>query len=469
MVGFLVLIELVSGIVQGMMGTLTPAIGARYEVSASALTWVNTVFFVSAAIWVPLLSRLGDIHGHRKLLRVSVSLFALGSIVVAAAPNFAVLLVGRLLQAGLLALLPLDMALVRDRVEPSRARAGIGLLIGALTGGVSLGLVLASVLSSALGSLTAVLWIPAAVTVLCLAVPFFLIPESLRRARVRIDWTGTAGLCLFLIALLLGVAEGPSWGWGSAPIIGLLALAVVLLIVFVRYELRAAEPVVDVRRLGRPRMLVLFLAAWLVGGAAFGSQTALGTFLASSPDKLGYGLGIGTTGLGWFLLPMGLAAMVGASLVNRVGKVVGHRASLCGALVVMGLGFAGMALWHTGRGEFMALSIVMGLGNGAAIAGLPAAILERSTETESGINAGLYNTLRTVGGSVTGAIFAAVLSALLIPHTAVPSEAAYSTVLWLSAGACALAAALTLAARRVAAGASQQPPAAHEAEPVTVA
>ncbi|WP_327653883.1 MFS transporter [Streptomyces sp. NBC_00483] len=455
--GLLVLIELVSGIVQGMMGTLTPAIGAHFQVSASALTWANTVFFVSAAIWVPLLSRLGDIHGHRKLLRVALSLFAVGAIVIAAAPNFSVLLVGRVLEAGLLALLPLDMALVRDRVEAGRARAGIGLLIGVLTGGVSLGLVLGSVLSSALGSLTAVLWVPAVATVLCLVVPFFLIPESVRRAQARIDWTGTAGLCLFLVTLLLGVGEGPSWGWGSALTIGMLVLSAVLLIGFVVVERGTAEPAVDVRRLGRPRMLVLFLAAWLVGGASFGSQTALATFLSAQPDRFGYGLGIGTTSLGWFMLPMGLAAVVGASVVNRAGTVVGHRASLCVSLAVMGLGFGGMAMWHASRGEFMALSIVMGFGNGAAIAALPAAILERSTETESGINAGLYNTLRTVGGSVTGAIFGAVLSSLLIPHTSVPRAAAYTTVLWLAAAACGLAALLTLAARRVTTAAADQP------------
>jgi MFS family permease len=447
-VGVLVLIELVSGIVQGMMGTLTPAIGAEFQVSVSALTWVNTVFYVCAAVWVPLLSRLGDIHGHRKLLRVSVSLFALGSIVVAAAPDFAVLLVGRVLQAGLLALLPLDMALVRDRLEPAKARSGIGMLIGALTTGVSLGLVIASELSRALGSVSAVLWVPAAATVLCLAVPFLLVPESLRRARVRIDWTGTAGLCLFLVALLLGVGEGPSWGWGSAATVGLLVLAAALLTGFVLFERRTAEPVVDVRRLGRPRMLVLFLAAWLIGGATFGSQTALATFAASPPDQLGYGLGIDTTMLGWYMLPIGLAALLGSMLVNRVGKLLGHRASLFGALAVTGLGYAGLAVWHAGRGEFVACTIISGLGNGAAIAALPAAILERSTETESGINAGLYNTLRTVGGSVTGAIFAAVLSGMAVPHTSVPRESAYTTVLWLCAVACVLAAVLSLAARR---------------------
>jgi MFS family permease len=446
-VGLLVGVELVSGIVQGMMGTLTPAIGAHYQVSAASLTWVNTLFYVSAAIWVPLLGRLGDIHGHRTFLRVAAVLFALGSIAVAAAPDFGMLLAGRVLQAGLLALLPLEMALVRDRLEPAQARAGIGILIGALTTGASLGLVIASELSGALHGLAQVLWVPAGATVLVLAVPFFFVPESSRRAESRIDWAGTAGLCLFLIALLIGIGLGPTWGWGSFRTVGLLVLSALLLVSFVGWERRTAEPAVDVRRLGQPRMLVLFLAATLIGAASFGSQTALATFVASPPKQLGYGLGIGTSQLGWYMLPIGVAALVGASLTNRVGKAVGHRSALFGSLVVTALGFAALAGWHDSRAEFLTGIVVMGLGNGSAIAALPAAILERSAETESGINAGLYNTLRTVGGSIAGAVFGAVLSAMVIARTAVPREAAYTTVFWLCAGACLLAACLTLAVR----------------------
>ncbi|MFK0173665.1 MFS transporter [Streptomyces sp. NPDC090306] len=451
-VGLLVGVELVSGIVQGMMATLTPALGAHYDVSASALTWVNTLFYVSAAIWVPLLGRLGDIHGHRRLLRVAATLFAVGTVAVAMAPGFGTLLAGRVLQAGLLALLPLEMALVRDRLEPAQARAGIGILIGALTTGVSLGLVVASELSRALDGLTQVLWVPAVATVLVLAVPFFFVPESTRRAKAGIDWAGTAALCLFLIALLLGVGRGPAWGWGSARTIGLFVLAAALLAFFVKHERGTPEPAVDVRRLGQPRMLVLFLAAALIGAASFGSQTALITFVASPPKQLGYGLGISTDQLGWYMLPTGIAALVGAALMNRVGRTVGHRATLFGSLAVTAAGFAVLAVWHDTRPEYLIGTIVMGVGNGAAIAALPAAILERSTDTESGINAGLYNTLRTVGGSIAGAIFAAVLSSMVLTGSAVPSESAYVVVLWLCAAACLLAACLTLVAGRTPAG-----------------
>ena len=146
------------------------------------------------------------------MLRVAGLFLAAGSLVVAWSPSFAVLLAGRILQAPLSALLPLEIGLVRDRLSPQRARRSIGLLVGALTFGTSAGMVLSGTLGQVIPGVHGVLLVPALATVLCAGVLFWLVPESTTRARGTVDWAGAALLSLGLAALLLGVSRGSAHG-----------------------------------------------------------------------------------------------------------------------------------------------------------------------------------------------------------------------------------------------------------------
>src|SRR4051794_34259365 len=130
-VGFLLVLEFASGLTQGWLSPLLPSILQRYDTTAANLNWVNAVFLLSSAVCVPLMSKLGDLFGHRRLLTVAVASVAAGSVLVAVAPTFGVLLLGRAIQGPLLAFLSLEFAIVRERAGRQAGRA-IGLLVGAL-------------------------------------------------------------------------------------------------------------------------------------------------------------------------------------------------------------------------------------------------------------------------------------------------------------------------------------------------
>jgi len=173
-VGFLVVLEFTSGLLQGWLPPLLPGILAQYETTAAELNWVSAVYLLSSTVCVPLLSRLGDLYGHRRLLVVAAVLVAIGSVLVAVAPTFGVLLLGRAVQGPLGAFLPLEFAIVRERAG-SRAGRAIGLLVGALAIGGSLGLLLSGLTRQHL-SLPATLWIPAVLTILAVPVAALLVP-----------------------------------------------------------------------------------------------------------------------------------------------------------------------------------------------------------------------------------------------------------------------------------------------------
>ncbi|MEV0319733.1 MFS transporter [Streptomyces sp. NPDC050658] len=433
-VGFLVFVELVSGIIQGMMPTLLPGLGAALHVSAGDLNWVSSAQLLAAAVSVPIFGRLGDLYGHRRLLRVAAVCLALGSILVAWAPSFELLLLGRILQGPLAALLPLEMGLVRDRLSPEGARSAIGMLVGALTFGASAGLVLAGLLSEVITSVHGVLWIPAIATVACVGVVFFLVPESTTRARGTVDWAGAGLLSAGLASLLLAISQGPRWGWAAGTTLGLFALAAAILVVWVLVELRVPHPVVDIRLTVKRTLLPVYAASFLLGAALFGSQSAAALFLASPPDEVGYGFGYETLGIGWMMLPSGLLAFAGSALVPRLARAVGARQVLMLSGLFMAVGYAALVFAHTEIWEFVAANLVLGFGIGLGLSAMPALVLDASPADRTGIATGVYNTSKTLGGSVSGAVFAAILTAITFEGTEVPTESAYTTVWWCCAG-----------------------------------
>lgn len=399
-VGFLVFVELVSGLVQGMMPTLLPRIGTELQVSAGNLNWVSSAQLLSSAVCVPLFARLGDMYGHRRLLRVAVSTLAVGSVLVAWAPTYPVLLFGRVLQGVLAALLPLEIGLVRDRLSPERSRGAVALLVGALTLGASAGLVLSGILGEAISGVRGILWIPAVAALLCVGVVFFLVPESVTRAAGKVDWAGAALLSGGLAALLLGIAEGPQLGWLDARTLGLFAVALVAAAAWVRVELRVAEPIVDLRLTVRRDLLPVYVAAFMLGTATFGAQTAAAVFIASPPSQLGYGFGYDTLGIAWLLLPNGLMAFAAATVAGRLTRLAGSRAVLATGGGLMTAGYAVLVLAHGEPWQFVVANGMIGFATGLSISAMPALIMDASPADRTGIATGLHNTAKTLGGSV---------------------------------------------------------------------
>ncbi|GAA4546658.1 MFS transporter [Pseudonocardia xishanensis] len=122
-VGFLVVMELASGITQGWISLLLPSFVERYGLTSADANWITASALLSTVVCVPLLSKLGDVYGHQRLLVVAASLVAPGSVIVALAPSFTLLLVGRVLQGAITAFLPLEFAIVRERAGENAGAA----------------------------------------------------------------------------------------------------------------------------------------------------------------------------------------------------------------------------------------------------------------------------------------------------------------------------------------------------------
>ncbi|WP_052743233.1 MFS transporter [Streptomyces mangrovisoli] len=428
-VGFLVFVELCSGILQGSVPTVVPVIGADLHVSSGDLNWVTSLTLLVSGISVPLVSKLGDIYGHRRMMRLTMAVVALGSVVVATAGSFWLLLVGRALQGLFATWLPLEFAIVRDRLRGKTAGTAIGLLVGALTVGATVGSVGIGLLAQSVHTAHALLWFPAVAVLLCLPVVFFLVPESTTRSRSRVDWTGAALLSTGLGAGMVALAQASSWGWGSSGVIALSCAAVVLLVLFVVLELRSDDPLVDIRLITRRSMAPLYVLSFVLGFAIFGSGTANATFMAT-PRTLGFGFGYGTLGISLMSLPMALAALLAGTMASRVVSGLGARATTVGGFTLILAGYLTQALAHAAVWQFAIAGVLLGLGAGVVIGSIPALIMQGLPADQTGIGTGIYNTLKTLAGSVAGAAFAVVMNQnqLKIPGVHLSDEHGYVLV-----------------------------------------
>lgn len=446
-VGLLVFFELTSGFLQMGMMPLLPEIGDRLGSTDSDLSWVIAVQLLAAAVCVPAFGRLGDLYGHRRLLRVALGSVALGTALVAVAPTFEVLLLGRVLQGPLAALLPLEIALVRDRLPVDMARRAIARLVGALTVGSLLGGLAMGAVYEAVGDIRLTLLMPAALAVACVPVSFLRIPESRRLAYGHLDLPGLLLLGSAMIGLLLGVSAAEEDGWLTSTVLVPIAAGAVLLAVFTVVELRSADPLLDLRTMKGRGSAPFYLASFLFGVFFFGVQAPNTTFWAADRAETGYGFGLEALSISLMVLPGAVGSVLGSILTDRIAGRTGYRAALLGAFTVIALSFGSFVLLHDVWWHMSATYGFLGFAVGLALGAMPTVIVEASDVSRSGIATAVYNNVKTLGGAVAGGVFATVLGSLLTPAGTTPSETAYVT-LWLVAGACALTAAAAVAAAR---------------------
>ncbi|MEV3860379.1 MFS transporter [Streptomyces sp. NPDC050095] len=455
-VGLLVAFELVSGFLQGAAVPLVPEIQDWQGISTGQAQWFTTVQYLAAAISVPALGRLGDLYGHRRMIRVTLAVIATGTVLVACAPDLGVLLLGRALMGPLAALLPLEIGLVRDRLSVEGGRKAVGLLVGTLTLGTVLGHALVGPLLSLLGDLRATLVALAALAIGCLALAFTAIPESRTRAAGRMDWSGAILLALALTALLGTLSRGAARGWGSAPTLGGLLLAAVLLGIWIRLQLARPHALVDVRAVARRRSAPYYVSGFVLGSVMLGGQSVAVSFMAASPGEAGYGFGLAAWQISVYGVVPNVMAFAGSALCAALAVRIGYRRLLLVSFTALATGYGGLIVLHSGMAAFMAANALVGVGCGLALGGLPTVIVEGSAADRTASATAVYNNLKTLGGSVGGAAFAVVLGSLVVGGTGTPALSAYVTI-WAAGGAaCVLAvlAQLALNARKSA----QAPP-----------
>lgn len=373
-----------------------PTIEAELDSSRAWTAWLITGYLVAASVATPLLGRLGDRHGRRRVLVWSMAVFFAGSVGAAAAPSIESLIACRILQGAGGAVFPLAIALGRDAMA-ERSGSAAGGLTGAFGVGVSMGFGL----SGPLVELASWRW-TFALSALAVGLSGILVlrwvPAGGVRAASPVDVPSAVLLSTGLGALLLGLTlEGP-------VAVACLLVAAASLTSFFRRERRLEHPLLGVAVLRDPTVLAVNTAGFLLGAVMFGSFLLV-------PYLLEDELGAGPLEVGLYLLPSALAQVVFGPLAAPIARRTSSRAVLVAGVAVASSSAVVLAAAPPEVWVVVAAMTLLGTGIGLAI-GIGTALITAAVPAgETGVVNAVNAVMRRVGGSVGGQAGAAVLAA----------------------------------------------------------
>ncbi|MFB6703616.1 MFS transporter, partial [Streptomyces sp. NPDC056333] len=428
-----------AGITVAVMQTLlVPVIKdlpALLHTDPSNATWVLTATLLAGAVATPIMGRLGDLFGKRKMLLTSLAVMVIGSLICAFTDQLVVMIAGRALQGFAMGAIPLGIGIMRDELPREKLGSAMALMSSSI--GVGGGLALpAAALVAQHADWHTLFFGAAGLGVLSMVLTVLAVPETSLRAPGRFDLPGALGLSLGLVCLLLPITKGSDWGWTSATTLGLIAASVLILVLWGLFELRSPAPLVDLRTSARREVLLTNLTSVMVGVAFYAVSLVLPQLL-QLPVSTGYGLGQSMVVAGLCVAPLGLTMMFVAPLYARLSARRGPKVSLMLGMLIIAIGYgAGLGLmsaaWQT-----VVIAVVLGAGIGLAYSSLPALIIGAVDPSETGAANGLNTLMRSIGTSVSSAVIGMVLAntSVRMGPVQVPSMEGFRTSFMIATGA----------------------------------
>ncbi|MFI6565298.1 MFS transporter [Streptomyces sp. NPDC050534] len=431
------------GIVVSLMQTLVipivPELPKLLNAPASDTAWAVTATLLAAAVAVPMMGRLGDMYGKRRMLLASLVLLIAGSVTAAFSDSLAPMIVGRALQGTASGVIPLGISIMRDELPAERLGSATALMSASLGVGGALGLPAAALIADNF-DWHVLFWSSAAMGFVALLLVLFVVPESKVRTGGRFDVVGGLGMAAGLLCLLLPISKGGDWGWDSGTTLGLFGSCAVILLLWGWYELRTDQPLVDLRTTARRQVLVTNLASIALGFGMFAMSLVLPQLL-QLPEATGYGLGKSLLTAGLVMAPSGLVMMAVAPVSAALSKAKGPKASLMLGSLIVAAGYGLNIVLMSEVWQFVLVSCVIGSGIGFTYGAMPALIMGAVPPSQSGAANSLNTLMRSIGTSTASAVAGVILSQMTIDFggVALPSEDGFKTVLAVGGGAALLA------------------------------
>ncbi|MGW7752488.1 MFS transporter [Streptomyces violaceusniger] len=395
-------------VMQTLVVPLVTELPQLLHTTSSNASWVVTATLLAGAVSTPVMGRLGDMFGKRRMLMVALALMVIGSLTCAVTSDLVVMVVGRAIQGGAMGAIPLGISIMRDELPPQKLGSAMALMSSSLGIGGALGLPAAAFVAQHT-SWHVLFYGAAGLGVISIALVLAVIPESSVRTPSRFDVIGALGLTAGLVCLLLPITKGGDWGWTSGTTLGLFGAAVVILLLWGVFELRIAEPLVDLRTTARRQVLLTNLTSIMVGFSFYAMSLILPQLL-QLPKATGYGLGQSMVMAGLYFAPMGVAMMLVSPLSARINAAKGPKVSLVLGLIVIGATYGAGLVMMDYIWQIVVLSTALGIGIGIAYSAMPTLIVSAVPAAETGAANGLNTLMRSIGMSTSSAVVGVILA-----------------------------------------------------------
>jgi MFS family permease len=409
--GVLILANVVADVVIGSPMMVIPQLLGHFDTDAGA--WLTASALLAGAIWSPLLATISDIYGKRRALVGALLLAFGGALVCVAASNVWIFLLGRFLQGAAFAAVFLTVALVLQICQSRLAMAVVGLVTSSSSVVGIVEPVLMKPVIDSFGYRGVFVTAALLAAVSAVGVRVF-VPESPVRRPGRVDVVGGLLLGGGLASMLAYVSLASDLGWRSAQMCTLVATGAIALWGWLIRSRRVAEPIIDLRSLSRPVLLVL--ATLVLAAGSFRCMLQLIGLIAYVPAEMGFGYGLGAgEAVATLFATANLGLVVGGVgagwLAGRTGPAV---PLLCG-IVIGALATFAMIVGVSALPVALACAATLGMAAGAiGVSGYNVATSSTSPERQ-GTVAGLVSVVMALGSVIVTVAGAELLEATQIP------------------------------------------------------
>ncbi|HYW94209.1 MAG TPA: MFS transporter [Bacteroidales bacterium] len=405
-----VLIVLFAGVLMGaldiaVIGPAIPSIQDGLSISDRNIPWIFDIYVLFSLISAPLMGKLSDIYGRRLIYTMDLLIFAIGSVVVMASPDFATILAGRAIQGfGAGGIFPVAAAVIGDTIPRQKQGSALG-LIGAVFG-------LAFIIGPAVGGALLLLgwrWIFAVNLPFAAVLVYFalrILPSDKQAGKVKFDWPGMILLIILLASFSYGInridASSFLQSITSLNVWPFIFLSLLIIPVFYRVQKKSPNPAIHLNLLRSRQLLFTYFIAF---GAGLGE---LATIYFPSLAKAAFGVTESTAS--FMMIPLVFALFIAAPVAGRIIDKAGSKLVILIGIVLLITGLFVLALLKVNHVVFYGAGVLIGVGL-AFLLGAPLRYI-MNNETGQGERAA-GQSLLTIFTS-TGQLFSAALMGALV-------------------------------------------------------
>lgn len=442
-------------LLQSLVVPVLPTLTEQLHTTQDTATWLMTGYLLSASVATPILGRIGDKAGKKRMLIVTLVALAAGSALAGFSDSIGPMIVARVIQGVGGAVVPLAFGVIRDEFPAAKVRSAVGVTAALTAVGAGLGLILAGPIVDHL-DYHWLFWAPMILICAAAIATYLFVPESPVRTLGPINWGAALLLSIWLVALLLGVSKGSSWGWGSLRTAGLFATALFFFGYWFLVEARSKAPLIDMAMMRIPAVWTANLVALLLGIGMYTSMTFMPQLVQTPEHLAGYGFSASVTQSGIYMLPMTAGMFVLGVLAGPLAARFGSKRVLITGSLITIAPFAMLVAGHDQAWQIYTASALIGLGLGLAFSAMSAIVVEAVPPAQTGAASGMNANIRTIGGAIGSAMAASILSSGVTAAHPFPQDSGYTNTFWFLTGSAVLAAAAAFAIPAVKRGRSDQ-------------
>lgn len=430
-IAILVLVEIISAFESSMVFAAIPTLIRDFGSDAGTVGWTVTAFLLVAAAAAAVCGRIGDMYGRERVLVVILAATVAGSLISALGDSIGAIILGRAVQGLAGAILPLCVGLAREHLPKAKIPVAVAVISGtAIAAGAAAAYIAGLMIDYASWHM---IFVVAAVYAACmLALVLFVLPwRPPAGTTQKIDYLGALVFAPAIAAILLGINKVSAWGWTDGKTLGLILGGLVALLLWVRWELRVADPIVDVRILTDRHLSLTMLATVTLAAGPFGIGNMVNALILQSPQDAPFGIGMSPSDAGLLTFAGAMFGFAFTPLSGRLTRTVGSRISLLiGGLIYAAGCVLTFVSHHSMLGMFVVL-VCVSVGASFAYTALQNLIVETVAVENTSEVAGLNAVVRTAGQGIGTSIAGAVLAATAVAgvNTAVGLDAVVTIML----------------------------------------